>query len=320
MFTKEVCSYHFNHLGSASWITDHTGQPVQHLQYLPYGEPFINQRLSNYNERFTFTSKERDEETGYGYFGARYMDHELTTMWLSIDPMSDKYPSISPYAYCAWNPVKLVDPDGEEFIGALIGAVVKASASVVSQTITNGFKNLNDGNPNTSFFSNWSSEMDWADVLVEGVKGAMDGFVPGASLLVDIGGEVVKAGVDLHFDEGKISGDVLPASWSEFGLKAAQGVLTTLTCRGLSAASGQSGLITTPFARCNVTVADCAVIAVADGAVNSLIGLPFSYGKDAIMERTTRTNKGNNQLRKGEVKACLPVKGSYEYNLIHNRL
>ena len=59
-----------------------------------------------------FTGKERDEETGYGYFGARYMDHELTTMWLSVDPMADKYPNISPYAYCAWNPVKLVDPDG----------------------------------------------------------------------------------------------------------------------------------------------------------------------------------------------------------------
>ena len=50
---------------------------------------------------FVFTVKERDEETGYGYFGARYMDHELMTMWLSVDPMADKYPSISPYAYCA---------------------------------------------------------------------------------------------------------------------------------------------------------------------------------------------------------------------------
>lgn len=58
------------------------------------------------------SSEERDEETGYGYFGARYMDHELMTGWLSVDPMSDKYPSISPYAYCAWNPVRLVDPDG----------------------------------------------------------------------------------------------------------------------------------------------------------------------------------------------------------------
>lgn len=62
--------------------------------------------------RFSSTGKERDEETGYGYFGARYMDHELMTMWLSVDPMADKYPSISPYAYCAWNPVRLVDPDG----------------------------------------------------------------------------------------------------------------------------------------------------------------------------------------------------------------
>ena len=37
-------------------------------------------------------------------------------MWLSVDPMSDKNPSISPYAYCAWNPVKLIDPDGRDTI------------------------------------------------------------------------------------------------------------------------------------------------------------------------------------------------------------
>ena len=44
------------------------------------------------------------------------MDHELMTMWLSVDPLADKYPNISPYAYCAWNPVRLVDPDGNEAI------------------------------------------------------------------------------------------------------------------------------------------------------------------------------------------------------------
>ena len=63
---------------------------------------------------YVFTGTEKDEETGYGYFGARYMDHELMTMWLSVDPIADKYPSISPYAYCAWNPVRLIDPDGRE--------------------------------------------------------------------------------------------------------------------------------------------------------------------------------------------------------------
>jgi len=106
--------YHSDHLGSASWITDNGGEPVQHLQYLPFGESFVNQRATVYNERFTFTGKEKDPETGYSYFGARYLEHELMTGWLSVDPMSDKYPSLSPYAYCAWNPVKLMDPDGKE--------------------------------------------------------------------------------------------------------------------------------------------------------------------------------------------------------------
>ena len=67
----------------------------------------------------TFTGKELDSETGFSYFGARYLDHTLLISWFTVDPMSDKYPSISPYAYCAWNPVKLVDPDGKEKIISL---------------------------------------------------------------------------------------------------------------------------------------------------------------------------------------------------------
>ena len=63
---------------------------------------------------FTFTGKERDAETGFSYYGARYYDPEVSSLFLSVDPCSDNYPGISPYAYCAWNPVKLVDPDGRE--------------------------------------------------------------------------------------------------------------------------------------------------------------------------------------------------------------
>ncbi len=65
-------------------------------------------------KHLAFTGKEKDSETGYCYFGARYYDSDLSGLFLSVDPMSDKYPSISPYAYCAWNPVKLVDPDGRD--------------------------------------------------------------------------------------------------------------------------------------------------------------------------------------------------------------
>ena len=38
------------------------------------------------------------------------------SLWLSVDPLSDKYPNLSPYTYCADNPVRLVDPDGRRII------------------------------------------------------------------------------------------------------------------------------------------------------------------------------------------------------------
>ena len=64
---------------------------------------------------YTFSAKEKDAETGLSYFGSRYYSSDLS-LWLSVDPMSDKYPSLSPYVYCADNPVKLVDPNGEEIV------------------------------------------------------------------------------------------------------------------------------------------------------------------------------------------------------------
>ena len=88
--------------------------PAQHLLYLPFGEHFVNEQSSGYFERFTFTGKERDAETGYYYHGARFNSSDIG--WLSVDPMADKYPSMTPYNYCAWNPVKLVDPDGREIV------------------------------------------------------------------------------------------------------------------------------------------------------------------------------------------------------------
>ena len=69
-----------------------------------------------YDQKYpqSFTGKERDSETGFSYFGARYYDSDILTAWLSVDPLADKYPSLSPYAYCAWNPIRLVDPDGKD--------------------------------------------------------------------------------------------------------------------------------------------------------------------------------------------------------------
>jgi RHS repeat-associated protein len=46
--------------------------------------------------------RELDNETSYTYFGARYYDSDLS-VWLSVDPVSDKYPSRSAYMYCVGN-------------------------------------------------------------------------------------------------------------------------------------------------------------------------------------------------------------------------
>ncbi len=64
------------------------------------------------DESFTFSAKEKDLETGLSYFGSRYYSSDLS-IWLSVDPMSGKYPSTSSYAYCRNNPIILIDPDGE---------------------------------------------------------------------------------------------------------------------------------------------------------------------------------------------------------------
>ena len=105
--------------------------------------------LTSYSARYTFSAKEKDEETGYSVtslrsvsslqfgnvrtsshcphllrrFGARYYNSTLS-VWLSVDPMADKYPSLSSYAYCANNPVKLVDPDGRDWYENENGKVI----------------------------------------------------------------------------------------------------------------------------------------------------------------------------------------------------
>ena len=90
--------------------------------------PTVNCQLSTVNWTYTFSAKEKDTETGLSYFGSRYYSSDLS-IWLSVDPMSDKYPSLSPYVYCANNPIKLVDPNGNDVIPT---SALKSNSSVSS--------------------------------------------------------------------------------------------------------------------------------------------------------------------------------------------
>ena len=90
-------------------------------RYLVYGEILTNKRSagSNYNTPYKFSAKEKDAETGFNYFGARYYV-DYMYVWLSVDPMSDKYPHQSPYMYCSGNPVMKIDPNGMSDDGFVI--------------------------------------------------------------------------------------------------------------------------------------------------------------------------------------------------------
>jgi len=128
-------NYHSDHLGSASFVTDAEGAVMQHLQYLPYGELFVSQRNSDeFDSRYKFTAKELDNETIYTYFGARYYDADLSS-WLSVDPLSDKYPSTSAYMYCLGNPVKIIDPNGKDSRISIVKNEGGGGEIVISSTI-----------------------------------------------------------------------------------------------------------------------------------------------------------------------------------------
>ena len=107
--------YHKDYLGSSSIITNENGEVTQRIEYLPYGEVFLEQNNTNWNTPYKFNGKELDEETGLYYYGARYYDPRLS-LWLGTDPMQEKYAGITTYCYTMGSPMKYMDPDGRVVI------------------------------------------------------------------------------------------------------------------------------------------------------------------------------------------------------------
>ena len=73
-------------------------------------------RLLPYFYQHWNTGKERDLETGWDYFGARYYNPSIAR-WMNVDPMADKFPSLSSYNYVFNNPIQVIDPDGQDPTG-----------------------------------------------------------------------------------------------------------------------------------------------------------------------------------------------------------
>jgi RHS repeat-associated protein len=93
---------------------DRNANIISYEEYHPFGTTSYRAGRS-YSEtslkRYKYCGKERDEESGLYYYGARYYAGWLCR-WISVDPMKEKYLNLSPYAYCSNNPVNRIDPDG----------------------------------------------------------------------------------------------------------------------------------------------------------------------------------------------------------------
>jgi RHS repeat-associated protein len=102
-----------NHLGSATLETDEDGRVLSYEEYHPFGttayrssKPGVDLSL----KRYRFSRKERDDETGLYYFGARYFAPWLGR-WTSSDPLG-LASGTNLFRYCRNNPIVLCDPTG----------------------------------------------------------------------------------------------------------------------------------------------------------------------------------------------------------------
>ena len=105
--------YHVNdYLCSVRVVTDASGEVLERNDYSGFGKR-LESSTGSLN-RYRFSGKEEQSQTVLGWqdFGARMYDPDLAR-WTTPDPLADQYPGISPYAYCADDPVNFVDPEGE---------------------------------------------------------------------------------------------------------------------------------------------------------------------------------------------------------------
>jgi RHS repeat-associated protein len=118
-----------DHLGNIRVTVNSTGTTVASADdFYPFGMVMEGRSINNgqADTRFKFTSKERDTESGYDYFGARYYDARVGR-WMAVDALAEKYPDLGPYTYVEDSPTTSLDPNGKGTKNALKGAAIGAT-------------------------------------------------------------------------------------------------------------------------------------------------------------------------------------------------
>jgi RHS repeat-associated protein len=108
--TTPAIKYHLgDHLGSSNVVVDNDGKLINREEYTPYGETSFG---GFGRKRYRFTGKERDEENGLNYHGARYYAAWLGK-WTSCDPLG-LLEGHNSYLYALANPLRFRDTSGTQ--------------------------------------------------------------------------------------------------------------------------------------------------------------------------------------------------------------
>src|SRR5690554_912335 len=110
-------TYHYflkDHQGNNRVVINQSGTVLQVNHYYPFGGQF-GEGLQDSNQSYKYNGKEFDDLLGLNMYdyGARHYD-PYSGRWIAVDPLVEKYYSISPYVYVVNNPVRFIDPDGRD--------------------------------------------------------------------------------------------------------------------------------------------------------------------------------------------------------------
>jgi RHS repeat-associated protein len=116
-------------------LKDGDGSLVQKSHYYPFGMSF-NEGVGLNIQPYKYNGKELDQMHGLNLYdySARHYDSAIGR-FTTVDPLSEKYYSVSPYAYCNNNPIKYVDYRGDSISVAAIQAYDQANGTNYLQTI-----------------------------------------------------------------------------------------------------------------------------------------------------------------------------------------
>ena len=129
----EIRYYHADAIGSTRLLTDTTGTVVTRHDFLPFGEEPSAAAVSNVRR---FAGKERDVETGFDYFGARYFASG-SGRFATVDPALNIEAAVfnpqrwNRYAYAGNNPLRFIDPNGADFWDFVNGLADAIRANMV---------------------------------------------------------------------------------------------------------------------------------------------------------------------------------------------